>query len=48
MKDDAEKVLVVERSAIEALGLFQGMVFDVEPYLRVLLDRPPIDVSKKT
>ncbi len=29
---------MVERSAIEAVGLFQGMVFDVEPYLRVLMD----------
>ncbi|MBN1490048.1 MAG: hypothetical protein JXA69_09035 [Phycisphaerae bacterium] len=36
MKD--EQVLVVERKVLEAVGMFQGLVFDVERYLSRLFD----------
>ena len=31
-----EQVLVVERKVIERVGMFQGLVFDVQRYLHVL------------
>jgi predicted NUDIX family phosphoesterase len=31
-----EQVLVVERRILERVGMFQGLVFEVEPYLRAL------------
>ena len=33
-----ENVLVVERALLERLGMFQGLTFDVELYLKSLLD----------
>lgn len=37
MKD--EMILVVRRSLLESLGMFQGLCFDVDRYLPALLDR---------
>ena len=34
-----EQVLVVERKVVEAVGMFQGLTFDVERYLAALFDR---------
>ena len=37
MKD--ENILVVRRSLLEELGMFQGLCFDVDRYLHVFLKR---------
>lgn len=34
-----EQVLVVERQVVERVGMFQGLCFEVEPYLRELFRR---------
>jgi len=39
MKDENEMVLVVERKRVEAVGMFQGLTFDIDRYLPVLLSR---------
>lgn len=36
---DEEQVLVVERSVLEQVGMFQGLTFDVDRYLAKLFDR---------
>ncbi len=38
MRNDLESVLVVERRLIEQIGMFQGLMVDVDRYLPVLLD----------
>ncbi len=38
MANDVENLLVIERSALEPPDLFQGLCFDVETYLPVLMD----------
>jgi predicted NUDIX family phosphoesterase len=37
MRDENEQILVVERKLVESLGMFQGLTFDMERYLPVLL-----------
>ena len=37
--DQEEQVLVVERKVVERVGIFNGLMFDVEPYLREIFAR---------
>jgi predicted NUDIX family phosphoesterase len=38
MRDDGEEVLVVPRSVVESIGMFNGLEFGVDRYLPVLMD----------
>lgn len=41
MAKDDEQILVVERSKIEQVGMFHGLVFDIDPYLDVIFQGLP-------
>ncbi len=38
MRDDSERILVIERTRLDEAGAFQGLTFDVERYAPLLLD----------
>ena len=41
MAKEDEQILVVERSKIEQVGMFHGLVFDIDPYLDVIFQGLP-------